>query len=149
VPQYWLKPLGVAQPHAPVPNAWTVDADLDEFPLITGPATQRQPPQMGRGDLVLFHAVIHVCLFAAAEILDNPQWKKHSVWGLRWPWAYPCRVHTWVSVVERGPRTTEIAPKKAIGRIQSGSDFAKLSQNEYQRLLDALLAQPTVQRRTP
>jgi hypothetical protein len=40
---------------------------------------------MGRGHLVLFHAVIHVRLFAAAEILDNPQWKRHPVWDLRWP----------------------------------------------------------------
>jgi hypothetical protein len=26
MPQYWLKPLGVTQPHTPMPNAWTVGA---------------------------------------------------------------------------------------------------------------------------
>jgi hypothetical protein len=36
MPQYWLKPLGVTQPLAPMPNAWTVGADLDDFALITG-----------------------------------------------------------------------------------------------------------------
>ncbi len=41
-----------------MPNDWTVGADLDSFDLITGPATQRKPPQMGRGDHVLFHAVM-------------------------------------------------------------------------------------------
>ena len=145
MPQYWLKPLGVTQPHAPMPNAWTTGADLDDFALITGPATQRQPPQMGRGDLVLFHAVIHVRLFAAAEILDNPQWKRHPRWEFRWPWVYPCRVDVWVPLIDDGPRTTEIAPKRAVGRLQAGADFAKLTPAEYQQLLDELLARPSVQ----
>jgi len=147
MPQYWLKPLGVTEPHAPMPNDWTRDADLDRFDLITGPATHRKPPQMGRGDLVLFHAVIHVRLFAAAEILDNPQWKRHPVWELRWPWVYPCRVDVWVPLIEDGPRTTEIAPKKVIGRLQTGADFAKLTLPEYEALLDELRARPTVQDR--
>jgi hypothetical protein len=72
-----------------MPNDWTRDADLDDFRLITGPATHRKPPQMGRGHLVLFHAVIHVRLFAAAEILGNPEWKCHPAWEFRWPWGLP------------------------------------------------------------
>ena len=79
---------------------------------------------MGRGDLVLFHAVIHVRLFAAAAILDNPQWKRHPRWEFRWPWVYPCRVDVWVPLIEGGPRTTEIAPKRAVGRLQAGADFS-------------------------
>jgi len=47
MPQYWLKPLGVTNPRAPMPNDWTCGVDLDSFDLITGPAIERRPPQMG------------------------------------------------------------------------------------------------------
>lgn len=130
-----------------MPNDWTADYSLDPFELRTGPATSRQPPQMGRGDRVLFHAVIHVRLFGEAEILDNPTWKRDPVWGLRWPWVYPCRVHTWIPLIEQGIHTSDIAPKRAMGRIQAGGDFASLLPHEHDEMLDALLAQPTVQRR--
>jgi hypothetical protein len=147
VPQYWLKPLGVTEPYDPMDNDWTAGVDLERYEFATGPATQRQPPQIGRGDLVLFHAVIHVRLFAAAEITGNPRWRKDPVYDLRWPWVYPCRVTVWVPLLEDGPRTTEIAPKKAMGRIQFGADFADLTASEYRSLLDELLACPTVQTR--
>jgi hypothetical protein len=147
VPQYWLKPLGVTQPYDPMPNAWTIGADLDAYPLTTGPATLRQPPQMGRGDQVLFHAVIHVRLFAAGEIIDRPRWQKDPQYGDRWPWLYPCRVDTWVPMVEHGPRTSEIAPKRAFGRIQRGGDFARLTRNEYEAMLGALAAVPEARTR--
>ena len=128
-------------------NDWTAGQDLSAFDLMTGPATQRQPPQMGRGDLVVFHAVIHVRLFAAAEILDNPQWKRHSLWGLRWPWVYPCRVDVWVPLIQEGPYSTDAVPKRAMGRLQSGADFARLAPHEYKELLTKLLECATVQQR--
>jgi hypothetical protein len=130
-----------------MPNEWTSGENLDQFDLITGPAKEQEPPQMGPGDLVLFHAVIHVKLFAAAEILGHPEWKRHAVWDLRWPWVYPSRVDVWVPLIADGPRTTEIAPKKVIGRLQTGADFAKLTPTEYQVLLDELLDRPTVRQR--
>lgn len=147
MPQYWLKPLGVTDPPTPMPNDWTEEFSVDEFDLRTGPATQRQPPQMGPGDRVLFHAVIHVRLFAEAEILWRPEWKRDPVWDLRWPWVYPCRVDVWVPRIDEGVPTPEIAPKRAFGRIQRGGDFAKLTHDEYQEMLDALLVQPHVKRR--
>jgi hypothetical protein len=145
VPQYWLKPLGVTEPRNPMPNAWTVGANLKSYDLITGPATQRQPPQMGRGDKVIFHAVIHVRLFAAAELLDNPDWRSHPKWGFRWPWVYPARVDTWIPLIEDGPYSTDVVPKRVMGRIQSGADFAKLSVEEYEALLHELRECATVQ----
>jgi hypothetical protein len=128
-------------------NDWTVDRSLDSFDLMTGPATPRQPPQMGRGDRVLLHAVIHVRLFAEGEILDNPRWQRDPVWGLRWPWVYPLRVDVWVPLIEQGVQTTELAPDRALGRIQRGGDFAPLSPSEYGDMLAALLAAPDAQRR--
>jgi hypothetical protein len=130
-----------------MPNDWTIGRDLHEYDLMTGPATPRKPPQMGKGDLVLFHAVIHVRLFAAAEILGNPDWRRNPKWGLRWPGVYPCRVDICVPLIEDGVRTTGVAPKRAVGRLQAGADFAKLSQAEYEGLRDRLLEQPTVRRR--
>jgi len=99
---------------------------------------------VGRGDRVLFHAVIHGRFFAEAEILDGPKWTKDPVWGLRWPWVYPCRVDVWVPLIENGPRTSEIASKKKLGRIQRGADFAKLTSDEHRHMVDALLARPSV-----
>jgi hypothetical protein len=147
VPQFWLKPLGVTEPRAPMPNAWTSGAALDSFDFMTGPATPRQPPQMGRGDRVLFHAVIHVRVFAEGEILDNPRWERNPTWDLRWPWVYPCRVDAWVPLIDQGPSSPDIAPARALGRIQAGGDFASLSRAEHQAMLAALLAQPDVQKR--
>lgn len=138
MPAYWLKPLGVTEPPSPMANDWTSNVDLSCFQLRTGPATHTKPPQMGPHDRVLFHAVIHVRLFAEAEIIGPPSWKKDPVWGLRWPWVYPCRVDTWVPLIEQGLYTTDVAPKKAMGRIQLGGDFAQLSKDEHEALLRKL-----------
>ena len=147
MPQYWLKPLGVTEPPDAMENDWASDADLDRYSMTTGPASRRQPPQMGRGDKILFHAVIHVRLFAAGEILDTPKWQKDPIYGLRWPWLYPCRIDTWVPLIEHGPRTTELVPKRALGRIQRGGDFAALSKDEYEAARQALLAVPQMVQR--
>lgn len=131
-----------------MPNDWTSGVELDAFELRTGPATHRKPPQMGPHDRVVFHAVIHVRLFAEAEILDIPSWKRDSVWGLRWPWVYPCRVDTWVPLIDQGLYTTDVAPRKPFGRIKRGGDFAQLSQEEYEAMLDALRKLPTARERS-
>jgi hypothetical protein len=124
---------------------WVKDYNLPAFNLITGPATPRKPPQMGKGDRVLLHAVIHVKLIAEGEILDNPQWKPdHPKWGQRFPWMYPCRLSVWVPHIDDGVHTPDYAPQRAVGRIQTGAAFAGLTAAEYQALLDALLARPTL-----
>jgi hypothetical protein len=130
-----------------MPNDWTTGIDLTVFKLRTGPTTHRKPPQMGPHDRVLFHAVTHVRLFAEAEILDSPTWKRDPVWGLRWPWVYPCRVDTWVPLIEQGLHTTEVAPKKPFGRIKLGGDFAQLSKEEYEAMLVALRELPNARQR--
>lgn len=147
MPQYWLKPLGVTTPPSPMPNDWTVDANLDSYSLRTGPNTPRQPPQMGPGDRIIFHGVIHARVFAEGEILDIPRWKRDPVWDLRWPWVYPCRIDMWVPLIEDGPRTSDVAPRRAMGRIQAGGDFAPLSREEYNAVVDALSGRRTVVRR--
>lgn len=147
MPQYWLKPLGVTDPPAAMPNDWTADRDLDHFALRTGPATHRKPPQMGPGDRVLFHAVIHVQLFAEGEIIGTPRWTKDPEWGLRWPWVYPCRIDVWVPLIEQGLPSSEVVPKRAFRRIQAGGDYAKLAAKEHAELLSALRAQPDSRQR--
>lgn len=147
MPAYWLKPLGVTDPPSPMPNDWTSGVDLSAFELRTGPATHRKPPQMGPHDHVLFHAVIHVRLFAEAEIIGPPRWKNDPVWGLRWPWVYPCRVDTWVPLIEDGLHTTQLAPKKTLGRIQLGGDYAELSKDQYDAMLLALHELPSASHR--
>jgi hypothetical protein len=131
-----------------MPNDWTSGVDLSRFLLRTGPATHTKPPQMGPHDRVLFHAVIHVRLFAEAEITGPPSWKRDPVWGLRWPWVYPCRVDTWVPLIEQGLYSTEVVPKRAMGRLQLGGDFAKLNKDEYGAALGALRELPVAEART-
>jgi len=72
MPQYWLKPLGVSTPPDPLPDEWTVGLDLDSYPFPTGPANPRKPPPMGRGDRIIFHAVVHAHVFAEGEITTIP-----------------------------------------------------------------------------
>jgi hypothetical protein len=67
--QYWLKPFGTTEPPRRIDPDWTIGADLDNFMIITGPATPRKPPQMGAGDRILFHAAGHVRLYAAGELI--------------------------------------------------------------------------------
>jgi hypothetical protein len=123
---------------------WAKDYQLPSFDLITGPATQKKPPQMGKGDRVLLHAVIHVKLIGEGEILDNPRWDPHPVWGERFPWVYPCRLDMWVPRVSDGVHTPDFAPKRAVGRIQTGAAYATLTKEEYEVLVEALSSQPTV-----
>jgi hypothetical protein len=131
-------------------NAQCLDCryDIDRFDLRTGPATHQKPPQMGPGDRILFHAVIHVRLFAEGEILGTPHWTKDPEWGLRWPWVYPCRVDVWVPLIKQGLLSSEVVPERAFKRIQAGGEYAKLSAIEYEELLDALLAQPNAHKRS-
>ena len=148
MPQYWLKPLGFTQPEPhPVPDDWVSERGLDDFELTTGPAKIKNPPQMGRGDRVLLHAVIHSRVFAEGEILGNPKWTPDHQWGDRWPWVYPCRIDSWVPLVKDGPPTADVAPRRAMGRIQAGGEYASLSKQEYEVVLAALRDAPTVMHR--
>ena len=149
MPQYWLKPFGTTNPPRRVDPDWVAGADLARFMIITGPATPKKPPQMGGGDKVLFHAVGHVRVYAAGELMDSPGYdpKYSPEWGDRFPWVYPVRVDVWVPNVLDGPRTTDIAPPRAMGHLQSGGPYAKLTWAEYDAMLDELLSVPTVQQR--
>ena len=140
MPQHWLKPLGVSNPPAPLPDDWTAGMNLEIYPLTSGPNKPR-PPQMGRGDLVLFHAVGHGRIFAAGKLLKNPVRHVHPKWGERWPWLYECRVDVWVPLIQQGIRSGDWAPKKAINRIRAGGEFALLTPEEYRTILDALANQ--------
>ncbi len=113
-----------------MPDFWTDGFALDPFELMTGPAKIQTPPQMGRGDRVIFPAVIHVRLFGVGEILGNPEVHARK-WAPRWPWIYPCRVDTWLPRISDGPHSTSVAPKHAMGRIQRGGEYASLTANEY------------------
>ena len=145
MPQHWLKPLGTTQPQPdPVSDDWTSKRGLEDFELTTGPATIKKPPKMGRGDRVLLHAVIHSRIFAEGEVLGNPSWQPTRTGGERWPWVYPCRIDVWVPLVKDGPITADVAPKKALGRIQAGGEYALLTKADYDMILAALLAAPTV-----
>jgi hypothetical protein len=147
MPQYWLKPIGVTQPNDLIENDWTRDLDLSSMELMTGPANHQKPPQIGRGDRVILHAVGHVRVYADVEILSNPKWVSDPVYKLRFPYVYQCRVDTWVPLVGDGPRTRDVAPKRAIGRIMAGGEYAKLSPSEYDVVLTALRTSSTARRR--
>jgi hypothetical protein len=148
MPQYWLKPFGTTDPPRRVDPNWAVGVDLDKFTIISGPATAKKPPQMGRGDMILFHAVGHVRLYAAGELIDSPWYDpKNSQWGDRFPWVYPVRVDVWVPNVLDGPRTTDIAPRRAIGHLQAGGPYAALTRAQYDALVGELLRARGVRRR--
>jgi hypothetical protein len=93
------------------------------------------------------HAVIHSRVFAEGEILGNPRWQPNLPGGDRWPWVYPCRIDAWVPLVKDGPRTADIAPKKALGRVQQGGEYALLNKSQYEAILNALLASPSAHTR--
>jgi hypothetical protein len=60
------------------------------------------------------------------------------------PWVYPSRVDIWVPNVLDGPRTTDFAPARAIGHIQTGGPYAALTRAQYEALVEELLKAPGV-----
>lgn len=98
---------------------------------------------MGPHDRVLFHAVTHVRLFAEAEHV-GPRAGRRTLLGPGLALVYPCRVDTWVSLIGEGLHTSEIAPKKALGRIRRGGDFAQLSEDENRAIYLALQGLPNI-----
>jgi len=103
---------------------------------------------MGGGDKIVFHAVGHVRLYAAGELTGSPRYDpKYSEWGDRFPWVYPVRVDVWVPNVLDGPRTTDVAPRRAFGHLQSGGPYAALTKTQFESLVAELLKVPSVRRR--
>lgn len=146
MPAYWIKPFGFTRPK-PVsldPDwihfDWKHDpheVNLDSWEILSGPA-QRTPPKMGKRDFILCHAVNHVRLFAAAEILDNPHWRLDDLWADRWPWVFHVRVDVWIPLLPDAPKSSEIIPKRALGALQAGGPYAALAREEYEDLLEQL-----------
>jgi hypothetical protein len=147
VPQHWIKPFGTSNPRRLVPDHWTERFRLDPFPLMSGPARAETPPQIAAGDRVLFHAVGYARLFAVAEVLGDPKFSTTSKWAPRWPWTYECRVDAWVPRISDGPRSMDVAAKRAMGRIQRGAQYARLTADQYEECVASLLACPTLERR--
>jgi hypothetical protein len=131
-----------------MPDHWTERFTLDPFPLMSGPAEAETPPQLARGDRVLFHAVGYARLFAVGQVVGDPKFTPNSKWAPRWPWIYVCRVDAWVPRILEGPRSMIVAPKRAMGRIQRGGQYARLTAEEYEACLANLLACPTAECRT-
>jgi hypothetical protein len=67
---------------------------------------------------------------------------QRPVWGLRWAWVYPCRVETWIPLIDQGLHTTDLGAKKAMGRIQLGGDYAQLIKADYGSMLQQLQQLP-------
>lgn len=148
MPRHWIKPFGTASPRRPLPDVWTERLPVDDFPMMSGPREGHGPPPLGRGDLVLCHAVVHARLFAVATVLGDPELVPDSRWAPRWPWLLRCRVDAWVPRISDGPRSSAVAPRRVIGRIQRGSGWAELSAAEYEACREALLARPAVRLRS-
>ena len=149
MPQYWLKPFGTTNPPRRIDRDWVTgeNVDLNRYDILSGPSTQRQPPQMGGGDQIIFHAIGYAQLFGAGEILASSTYSEHPFWKDRFPWVYPVRVDVWIPLVTDGPRTSEITGKKVMGRLQAGAPYVRLTAEEYGGLLNELLKVPSAKTR--
>jgi hypothetical protein len=147
---HWLKPFGTTDPPRYIDPDWIHDpdrdVDLDRWNILSGPSADK-PPQMGTGDKLIFHAVHWSTSFGAGEILAPPTYHEHPFWRKRFPWVYPVRVDVWVPTVTDGPRTSDFASGRTMGRLRAGGPYAEMSRDEYDTLLNALMACPTVKSR--
>jgi hypothetical protein len=155
MPAYWIKPFGFTRPERVTMDPdwmhfdWKHDPEevnLDSWEILSGPG-QRQPPKMGKGDFIVCHAVNHARVFAAAEILATPTWRRHDLWADRWPWVYPVRVDIWVPLIPDAPKARDIEPPRALRAIQAGNPYAELSFEEYKDLVEELRRVPSVRTR--
>jgi hypothetical protein len=123
-----------------MPDDWTADVDLDLWMISSGPDA-RHPPELMTGDFLLLHAVIHARLFAAVQLLDNPQTReKHPESDKRFPWSFHVRVDTWVPLISDAPKTSDIASKNVMGAIRHGAYYVKLTKSAYDDLLGEIRA---------
>lgn len=148
MPAFWVKPFGTTDPPKTIAADWIAaeEVDLDDWPILSGPSAQ-SPPKMGRGDFIVFTAVGHARLFGSGEITASPTYHEHPFWKRRFPWMYRVRVDVWIPDVTDGPRLSEVAPRKVLGRIQAGAPYAALTKPEYEGLVATLRATPSAQTR--
>jgi hypothetical protein len=142
----WVKPFGTTDPPVCLEDDW-IDArqvDLDRWEILSGP-DQRNPPAIGTGDHLIFHAVGHARLFGAGEVLSAPRWKRDDFWGTRFPWIYPIRVDIWLPTISQGPRVSDALPSRVLGRLQAGAPYAPLTPEQHQALMSELLGISSVQ----
>jgi len=139
MPQFWLEPFGTTNPPRRMDPDWITaeGVDIERWEILSGPSA-RNPPKMGRGDQLIFHAVGHARMFGAGEILETPRYSTHPVWKERFPWVYPVRVETWIPIVTDGLRTSELVSKRVLGRLQAGAPYVDLTREEFEALRDAL-----------
>lgn len=128
-----------------MPRMWTAGADLARFPVITGPADRRRSPDITKPTTVVLHGVGYARIFAIGQMLELPTWYSGQRYGDRWPWRFPVRVDVWVADIEDGPRTRDLVSARALGRIQVGGEFAKLTAEEGSAIEAALRACASVQ----
>ncbi|HEX2410653.1 MAG TPA: hypothetical protein VHJ39_05770 [Solirubrobacteraceae bacterium] len=123
-PRYWLKAIGHAR--GPLGERW-----LDERPELLHRTGFPRRPRMAAGDRLVLYASVWRRVFAAAEVLADPEAREHP----RWPWVVPIETLLLVPVLDAAP------PVESIGvaaRSMSQQSHIRIDAGHYARAVEAM-----------
>lgn len=121
---HWLKAIGHAR--GPLGERW-----LDERPELLHVTGFPRRPRMEPGDRLVLYASVWRRVFAACEVLGEPEPREHP----RWPWVVRIETLLLVPVLDAAP------PVEAIGvaaRSMSQQSHIRITEDHYRRALEAI-----------
>jgi hypothetical protein len=124
VPGYWLKAIGHAR--GPLAEDW-----LDSRAELLRRTGFPRRPRIVPGDRLVLYASVWRRVFAAAEVVGEPEERDHP----RWPWTVAIETLLLVPVLDAAP------PVEAIGvapRSMSQQSHIRIDREHYERAVEAL-----------
>ena len=121
---HWLKAIGHAR--GPLGERW-----LDERPELLHVTGFPRRPRMEPGDRLILYASVWRRVFAACEVLGEPEPREHP----RWPWVVRIETLLLVPVLDAAP------PVEAIGvaaRSMSQQSHIRIDAGHYARAVEAM-----------
>jgi len=122
---HWLKALGHAR--GALPARWLEDGRVEALRRTGFP----RRPRMAPGDRLVYYASVWQRVFAAVEVVAEPEQREHP----RWPWIV--RVEPLLVI----PDLDVAPPVEAIGvfaRSMSQQSHIRLTAEQYERAVEAL-----------
>jgi hypothetical protein len=124
MPGYWLKAIGHAR--GPLAEDW-IDSRAE---LLRRTGFPRRP-RMVPGDRLVLYASVWRRVFAACEVVGEPEQRDHP----RWPWTVAIETLLVVPVLDAAP------PVESMGvaaRSMSQQSHIRIGHEHYTRAVDAL-----------
>jgi hypothetical protein len=129
----WLKSIGSADD--PLDPNWVDNAPQE----LTVVHYSKDPVGIGTGDLLVYYAAVHQKLVGIVEVFQKAEFDARLK---RWQHLTPVRARLIIKDMDRAPSidVMNVDGKRPFRKTVQQLDYAVLTDDEYQRALDALEA---------